>query len=304
MPLSKNVLSHIYLLIVALIYGANYSISKWVMDDQHIDPLAFIFFRVLIASALFGIVGFFYPEKIQKKDYKTLVLGGIFGVWINQTFFFYGLHLGSEVHAALLMLATPVLVLVIAFAVIREQITWIKVVGILLGLGGAWSLISHTGDSANQGSIVGDLLVFINALSYAVYLVLVKKVSDKYHPVTITKWVFFFGALFAVPTGLPSALKVQWSDFSVNVWLSFSYVILFTTFLAYLLNAFALQQLSASVVSIYIYFQPLIAIFISLVTGREHLTDITVIAGSCIFMGVFLVSHFEQWKKGVSLRKS
>jgi len=179
---------HIYLFIVALIYGANYTIAKWVMDDAYLDPLGFIFYRVSAGAVLFFVASIFVRESVERKDHKWLFVGAIFGVWLNQSLFFYGLHLGSPVHASLLMTATPILVLPASAALIGERVTLRKVVGILIGFAGAIGLILHSGiDSLGESTVLGDIMIFFNALSFALYLVLVKKLTSKYHPVTISK---------------------------------------------------------------------------------------------------------------------
>lgn len=282
---------HVYLFLVALIYGANYTISKWVMDDDYIHPLGFIVFRVSAALFLFLITGLFFREKVKWRDHRWLFLGGIFGVWINQTLFFYGLHLGSPVNASLLMMATPLLVLVMAAIILKERITAIKAGGIVLGCSGAVLLILSGNKLAGTSGWVGDLMVFINAVSYAIYLVLVKRLTGIYHPVTISKWVFFYGWLFSLPTGWSHAMAVNWGSFTPGVWWSFVYVLVFTTYLAYLLNALALQRVSASLVSVYIYLQPLIAIAIAFLFYQASMSISVAISGMIIFAGVLMVSH-------------
>jgi drug/metabolite transporter (DMT)-like permease len=282
---------HVYLFFVALIYGANYSISKWIMDDSFIHPLAFIVFRASAALVLFAITGLFFREKVAWKDHKWLFLGGIFGVWINQTLFFYGLHLGSPVNASLLMMATPILVLIMAFIFLKEKISGRKVVGVILGCTGAVLLIISGNSLEASSGWLGDVMVFINATSYAVYLVLVKRLTHVYHPVTISKWVFFYGFLFSLPVGWSYALEVRWSTFTPDVWWSFIYVLIFTTFLAYLLNALALRKVSASLVSVYIYLQPLFAIGIAVLFYNADLSGGVLISGIVIFLGVWLVSY-------------
>jgi drug/metabolite transporter (DMT)-like permease len=302
--MKTNWLSHFYLFMVAVIYGANYSISKWVMDDHFVHPLGFIFYRVSVALILFYITGLFVREKVEKSDHKILFLGGVFGVWINQTLFFYGLHLGSSVHASLLMLATPILVLIISAIVIKEKITTFKIAGIFLGFAGAVMLILASSSQNIQSTVLGDIMVFINAVSFAIYLVIVKKLTHKYHPVTISKWVFLYGWLFCFPTGFYHAFQVNWSSFTPQVWWSFIYVLIFTTYLAYLFNAIALKKVSASIVSVYIYLQPLIAIGIAIIWFQEVLNWIIIISGLAIFSGVILVSLHKSTINHVILKKN
>jgi drug/metabolite transporter (DMT)-like permease len=293
---------HLYLFLVALIYGANYTIAKWVMDDAYIDPLGFIFYRVSAATLLFFIASIFIREKVDFKDHKWLFVGAVFGVWLNQSLFFYGLYLGSPIHASLLMTTTPILVLPASVILVGEKVTIRKVLGILIGFAGAIGLILNSGmGSMGDSSIIGDLMIFFNALSFALYLVLVKKLTSKYHPVTISKWIFLYGWFLCFPLGIKPALAVEWGSFTDEVWLSFAYVLVFTTFVAYLLNAFALRSASASLVSIYIYLQPLLAISIAIIMGASKLNITVALCGLIIFLGVYLVSFKRIRKNSLSI---
>ncbi len=286
---NTKLVPHLYLLAVALIYGANYTVAKDLMGSGLIKPLAFILCRVLAAVVLFWATSLFIKEKIERKDHSTLIICALTGVVINQTLFFYGLHLGSVIHASLIMTATPILVVAVSWIMLKEAITYFKIGGVLLGCSGAILLILQAqvqGASINEP--LGNAFIFINAVSFAIYLVLVKRLTHKYHPVTISKWVFLYGSIICIPMGLTQIQDVSWSDFDLSSWLSFIYVLVFTTFLAYLLNALALKQVSASTVSVYIYLQPLIAVVIALALNKDHLDWVKVMAAALIFTGVYL----------------
>src|SRR6185436_5881157 len=131
--------------------------------------------------------------------------------------------------------------------------------GIVMGFGGAAMLMLNSGISASGGkedSPFGDLLIFINALSWGTYLVLVKPMMKKYHTVTILRWTFTFALVLIIPIGYPQFSQVEWQALPAKMWLFLGFVVFFTTFFAYLLNVYALKELSPAVVSAYIYFQP------------------------------------------------
>lgn len=286
---NNKLVPHLYLLAVAFIYGANYTIAKDVMSSGLIKPMAFILCRVLAGVILFWATSIFIKEKIERKDHTILMICALTGVVINQTLFFYGLHLGSVIHASLIMTATPILVVAVSWIMLKEAITYFKIGGVLLGCSGAILLILQArvqGQSINEP--LGNAFIFINAVSFAVYLVLVKKLTHKYHPVTISKWVFLYGSILCIPLGLYQIQDVVWSDFDMFTWMSFLYVLIFTTFLAYLLNALALKQVSASTVSVYIYLQPLIAVLIALTLQKDQLDGVKILAAVLIFSGVYL----------------
>ena len=290
--MSATLKAHIALFLVALIYGANYTIAKEVLDNEHIKPIGFILMRVITGLIFFVIVHTIYvKEKVESKDFFRLILCGLFGVAINQTFFFSGLKLTTPINASLIMTTTPILVLVASSIMIAEKITLRKVLGIIVGCSGAVFLILN-GEKFNfeKDQILGDLLIFINATSYGIYLVIVKSLMKKYNPFTVVKWVFIFGTIFVFPFGYGELIEVDWATFDQKIWLAIVYVLFFTTILAYLFNAYALKTVNPSVVSIYIYLQPLLATSIALMFAKDNLDGIKVISGLLIFLGVYLVS--------------
>ncbi|MEM8909586.1 MAG: DMT family transporter [Bacteroidota bacterium] len=290
---SKTVQAHIALFLVALIYGANYIIAKEVMDQEYIQPLGFILLRVLSGLVLFWLfAGFFIRKKIDWKDFPRIAACAVFGVATNQLFFFSGLKLTTPINAALIMTTTPMLVLVASALIIGERITSRKVLGILSGAAGAILLISYGKElSFNRAQLLGDLFIFINAAAFGVYLVIVRSLMLKYHPVTVMKWVFSFGIGLVFPFGFEQVGQVDWTHFPPSIWLAVAYVLVCTTFLTYLFNAFALKIVNPSTVSIYIYLQPLIAAILAITFAKDTFSWPKVLAAVLIFIGVHLVSR-------------
>jgi len=284
--------AHAALFAVALIYGANYTIAKVVLDDDYLHSMAFISLRVGAGIVAFWLLhALWVKERVQRSDFPRLVLCGIFGVALNQSLFFIGLDYTTPINASLIMTTTPVLVLVASAIMLKETIQSKKVAGILIGMAGAVVLIIYGKKFAfNKDGWFGDLLVFINATSYGLYLVLVKPLLVRYHPLTVVKWVFLIGSLGVLPFGLPELMQTPWQTFTPHVWLAIAYVLVCTTVLAYLLNAWAMQSVSPTLVGIYVYLQPLLATLVALVVGKDVLAWPKVVAGILIFTGVWLVS--------------
>lgn len=288
---SKTLLANLALLAANIIYGANYTIAKVAMPE-YVKPFGFILTRCIGATALFWLVhSLFVKEKIERKDIPRLMLSGLFGIAINQLLFFKGLSITHPINAAILMTSTPILVLIVAAIMIRERVTSQKIIGIFSGLIGALMIILMGKDfSFGSQTLPGDLMVFINASSYGVYLVIVKPLIIKYQPITVIKWVSFFGLLMVAPFGYNEFILIDWANMPSHVLASVLYVVIGLSFFAYLLNAVALRYVSPSLVSIYIYSQPVFATIIALALGRDHLTIMEIIAAVLVFTGVYLVS--------------
>ena len=210
---------------------------------------------------------------------------------INQLLFFEGLSRTSNINAALIMTSTPILVTGMAFLLLKDRLTLLQGLGILLGLGGAVTLILQYKHASGSPTAYGDLMVLLNAASYALFMVRAKPMMKKYGTIQVIKWTFIFGTLFVIPFGAPELQDVNWSGFSTAAWFSVAFVLLFTTFAAYLLNTFGLKHLSPSVVSYYIYLQPLFATLISRFITNEMVTSVQVLACILIFAGVYFVNR-------------
>ena len=290
-PLNKIILAHIFLFVANLIYAINYTFAKDVMPG-FIQPSGFILLRVTGAVTLFSLIYFlFVNERVAKKDIIRLAICGVFGVAINQLFFFEGLNLTSPINAAIIMTINPVLVMIMSGLILYEKINARKGIGIVLGLIGASTLILHGGSvSGNTDYMVGNIFVFVNATSYGLYLVLVKPLMQKYHPFTVMFYVFAFGLLYVLPFGYTELLEVEWTSFpSIIIW-EVIFVVVCTTFIAYLLNTSALRILNPSTVSIYIYLQPVLATIFAVWVGSDTISQNKIISAIIIFIGVYLVS--------------
>jgi drug/metabolite transporter (DMT)-like permease len=242
---------------------------------------------------LFWLLGFFVvKEKTDRKDIPKFALLAVFGVIINQLLFIKGLSLTSPISAAIMMITTPILVLLIAGLLIRERITRTKLSGVFIGFAGAAMLMVTSRHSAvRSDNAFGDILIFINALSWGTYLVLVKPFMKKYHTITILRWIFLFGLVVIFPIGYKDLSEVKWELFTTDIWLYTAFIVIGTTFLAYLLNVYALKELSPSVVSAYIYLQPFLAAAIALAVGSDKPDWMKVVSAALIFTGVYLVSR-------------
>lgn len=287
--MSKTLQAHLALIIAMIIYAASFTIAKKVSPD-YLPAFTFVLLRVVCAAALLWLTDAIYiRERVDKKDLPRLFLLAIFGVALNQSLFIKGLSLTSPISAAIMMITSPLLVLVLGAIMIRERITWLKLSGVLLGFsGGVLLVLSGQNTSGRSDNLSGDVMVFVNALSWGTYLVLVKPLMKKYHTVTILRWVFLFGLPLVMPLGFWYWPEAKWHAMDGRVWFYAMFVIIGTTFIAYLLNTYALHALSPSVVSAYIYLQPVLAAFIAILWGNDTLTWEKGGCAAMIFAGVFI----------------
>lgn len=289
--------AHIALFAVNMLYGASHILAKGVMPS-YLTPSVFILFRVFGAAILFWmILSVSRNFKIERKDWMRLVGCGLFGVTVNQLFFFHGLNLSSSVNSGIIMAFNPIMVVILSGFALKEKITPIRLTGILIGAAGA-VLLTLTGEKTVSETSLGDLYLLINSFSYAVYLVLAKPLMQKYSPLLVITWVFTIGLvfLFLYPPVLTEFYATNFNSIPSDVWVKIVYVVVGVTFLTYLLTMFGLKYLSPSVSSSYIYFQPVMVIgfaflFLYLGIADDYTSSITlrkIIYMLLIFLGVYL----------------
>jgi len=289
----KKLTAHLAVLGANVIFGLNYVIAKGIMPNW-LEPRAIIVLRVVGAAAVFWLADLLgKATTVHRKDMQRMFVAAFFGVALNQIMFFEGLNLTTPINASIIMVGTPIFVLVMSHFIIGEKITPVKSLGIALGFAGAAFLILRKGHlSLSSHTSLGNLLVFINASSYGLFLVLVKPLMYKYPPLTVMKWVFTFGLLFVIPVSWQQIAAADFGAIPFKIWLSISYVIVFTTILAYFLNNYSLKRISPAANSSYIYSQPVIASLVALAAGKDRITGNEIVAMLLIFAGVFIVNKF------------
>ncbi len=280
------------LFMVQLLYGLNYTIAKTVMNENYIKPFGFVLLRVAGATLLFWAMSLFVPkQKIEKKDFLKFFVAALFGVVINMLFFFKGLEYTSPIHASSIMVIVPIIILVLSAIILKEKVTKLKIVGVALGLVGALILTIY-GKSARPGDNVplGNLFIFLNAISYSIYVILIKKLTRKYHPFTFIKWLFLFGLIILIPFGYDELNAIEWHTFTPYTTFSVLFVVIGATFGTYLFNPIALNKLKASTVGMFIYLQPAIAGLFALAMGADFIDAVKIGAMLIIFLGVYIVT--------------
>ncbi len=294
--MTANLRAHIFLFAAQVIYALNYVIAKDLM--KKINPFGLVCMRILGAGLLFWLSSFiFKQEKIERKDFYRLLAMALFGIAINQTCFIYGLSKTEPVNSAIIMISNPIAVMIFTLIVFKERITGFKILGLLFGFAGAAILLSYKGNFAlGSKTLFGDLLTLINSISWAVFIVIAKPMMQKYDTITVMKWIFLFGAVYTTPFLAPYLNDVDFASFTMNIWLALTFVVVATTFLAYLLNTFALKELSPSVVSAYIYVQPFLATLFAYAMGKDEITPVKIVSGVLIISGVYFISKKSRSK--------
>lgn len=278
--------------LVSIIYGVTFTIAKDVMP-KYVEPFGFITMRVGGSVLLFWLISFFGPkEKIAKEDFPRIIAAALFGVALNMLTFFKGLSYTSPIMGAVLMVTTPMIVLILSAIIMKERMQKRKIIGIILGLAGTITLILYGKSMINApNATLGNLLVFINAISYGFYLILVKKLMDKYNAFTFVKWIYTFGFIMVLPFGWSEFQAIDFINLPIDIIWKIGFVVVFSTFLTYLLNLVSMRELKPTTVAVFIYLQPLFATIFAVGLGKDELSLIKLLSAVLIFAGVYLVTQ-------------
>lgn len=291
--MSKRTLAFLAAIGATTIYGINHTLAKGVMPT-YVTPFAFIFIRVLGATILFWGISFWAPkERIEKKDWGRLVIAALLGMVINMLAYFKGLQLSTPINSAVLVTISPIIVVVLSAFFLRERITLNKGLGIFLGFIGALGLVLYGAELRQDAPNIplGNSLFILNATAYGAYLVVAKKLVQKYHPFTLMRWLFTIALVINFPITFGDFLLIEWSSMPLWVYGVVAFVIIGTTFCTYLFNIFAMTELKASTIGAFIYVQPLFGILFALVTGKDSLTTVKLLSATLVLVGVYLASR-------------
>lgn len=296
---NTRISGHIACLAAYAIFGFNIIVCKDLTGGHLISPLGIFTIRSIGAGLLFLALSLFLPkEKVDRKDYIKIFAASFLGFFMTQITFLVAIPEVTPMHCSILSAMSPIYTMFIAAIVLKEPLTWKKGGGVLLSLCGIIFLILNNAGTGgvSESSLRGLLLMFLNSLSFSLYLGIFRPLIDKYSVVTFMKWIFLFSTLMSLPFTFREVLGFGWTRIpSAQLW-ELGYLVVFATFVSYFLIPFGQKRIRPTLVSMYSYVQPIIATIISICIGMDQLTWQKVLAAFMVFAGVFVVSRSKAKK--------
>ncbi len=283
--------AHLSIFSAEIIWGLMAPLGKDAINHG-ISGFSMVSFRVWGAAVLFWVLSLFTKqEHVERRDILLLSAAALLGIVFNQCLYIVGLSYTSPVNSSIVTTSMPIFAMILSFLILKEPITWQKAGGVLIGCAGAVTLIltSAKASSAEVGDIRGDLMCMGAQFSFALYLALFSKLIKRYSVVTINKWMFLWAAIIIMPFTSSHVASIDWVNISIKTWSEAGFVVVFGTFISYLLAVSGQHILRPTVVSVYNYVQPVVAISVSLATGLAIFTWLQGVAVFLIFSGVSLV---------------
>jgi len=301
---NKALYAHLCMFLACAIWGLMSPVGKDAMSNG-IDGITLVSFRVGGGCLLFWLSSWLIGrlggdgslarscrEKVPRADKLRLAGAAVLGLVCNQCCFTIGLSYTSPTNASIITTSMPIFAMVLSFLILKEPITLKKAGGVAVGCAGAVLLIlsSVTTADSRVGDIRGDILTLTAQLSYSLYLTFFNPVIRKYSSFTVNKWMFLSATVMIWPFTVSHMAATDWSAVSSTTWLEVGYVVAMATFTGYILVVFAQSVLRPTVVSIYNYVQPLVAVSVGVMMGISSFVWLQALAVVLVFMGVMLVT--------------
>lgn len=294
LEIKKNSLGHVACFVAYAIFGFNIIVCKDITTSDLISPMALFCLRSLGAGLLFWIISFFMPkEKVDKHDYFKIFVASILGFFLTQITFLMAISEITPMDCSIISSMSPIYTMVIAAIVLREPITLKKACGVLLSFVGIIYLIMNSSDTTSgivETTTIGIVLMIINSLCFSLYLGVFKPTIAKYSVITFMKWIFIFSSIVSLPFAGNEVLSIKYSLLPAPFVFELSFLIICATFITYFLIPIGQKYIRPTLVSMYSYVQPIIAIVISICLGMDTLNWSKVLAATTVFVGVVLVS--------------
>lgn len=290
---------HIAIFMANVIFGLGVPVTKALLDDW-VTPIGYMASRCVFAALIFWVVAAFMPkEHVEKKDMVVLLLGGLLGFVISQTLTAEALKFTTPVYFSLVAALTPIAVMILAAIFLKERISGLKIVGVVMGIGGALLMLYFSWTSgAGSDDLLGITLAVLSVLTWAVYLIITRKVSAKYSAVTQMKYFFLISAVVMLPIALMEPQQRLYSaEWGWSGVLEMAFIVLFATGLGYFLIPYAMKFLRATTVSIYTNIQPVVASLVAIAIGQDHLTWDKPVAAILVLLGAYIVTITPEKKK-------
>ena len=216
------------------------------------------------------------------------------GFFTCQITFLIGIPYITPMDCSILTAMSPIYTMAIAAIAIKEPISWQKAAGVAVSFAGIiYLIVSKTGNigGASETTLFGIFMIVLNSLSFSMYLGIFKPLIGKYHVVTFMKWIFLFAFAVSAPFAGKEIVTLDWSAIPRIQLAELAYLVVCATFITYFLIPIGQKRIRPTLVSMYSYVQPIIAIVISICIGMDTLTWQKVAAAVMVFGGVIIVSY-------------
>ncbi|MGM9803884.1 MAG: DMT family transporter [Muribaculaceae bacterium] len=291
---------HLALLVANVSWGLMAPFLKDLLNSGTITPMALSGYRIIGGALLFWLISLFVPAKsgectkIERGDVLPLIAASLLVIGLNQVLIILGMSYASPVDASVVCSLTPIFTLIFGSIIMGFAFTWGKALGVVIGLAGALTFV-FTGEADPSihvsNPVLGDALCLLAQVCGALYLVCFGKLINKYSLLTLMKWMFLISAIAILPISFNDMVHVSWAQMSLMAYVDLAFIILFGTCLAYMLIPVAQRRVEPTVIAMYNYLQPVVAVVFSVWVGLAVINGMNILATAMVFLGVWIVNR-------------
>ena len=296
--MSKSIFGHIACFTAYLIFGLNIVVCKDLTSSGVISPLALFTMRSIGAGSLFWIISIFMPkERVERRDLPKIFAASVLGFFLTQICFLMAISRITPMDCSIITSLSPLYTMFIAAYALKEPLSAQKIGGVVLSLCGVIYLILNSVTAASgvvETTPLGVLLMIGNSLCFSLYLGIFKPIITKYSVVTFMKWIFLFSSLMTLPFTATEIVKTEVLALPLSFIAELAFLIICATFVTYFLIPVGQKLLRPTLVSMYSYVQPVVAVVLSVCVGMDTLTWQKILAAITVFSGVVIVSYSKQ----------
>ncbi len=300
MKQKEIIMGHATMLAANVMWGLMSPIGKDALNSPDIRPLSLTGLRIVGAALLFWLGGLCLPksvapkEKIERKDCLPMIIAALLITFANQICVIFGMSMTSPVDATVMCSTTPFFTLILVWILWGEKHHWMKILGVVSGFSGM--LVFIWGGNKDAGMnvsnpLLGNLLCVASQVFGAIYMVKYAYLTRKYSPYTLMKWLFTVSGILMLIVSGPDIVATKWSTIPTGTLLEVGYVVVFGTFIAYVLLPMGQRVLMPTSIAMYNYLQPIVAAVFSVLIGVATITTSTIIGSTLIFAGVAMVNR-------------
>ncbi len=291
---------HAALVFVSITFGLMHVVAKDILES--LEPLQLAGLRVLGATPLLLWMAWRHDRILPStRELPVLALLGLLGVLLNQVLFIVGLDYTTASNAAILMPSIPVFAIAVGALLGIERIGLRRLTGVLLTVAGCLALVDPSRFTAARETAIGNLLILLNCLSYATFLVIQRPILQRLPWRTVIAWSFLFGSGGILVVGAGSLAALEPAAVPAQIWLGLGFIVLFPTFLGYALSTWAVRRSSPSLVAIYTTVQPLVAAIGAVALLGESLGIAELVGFALISTGVVIAGRAQRQRLDPSL---
>lgn len=291
--IKEEIKGHVAAITTNVIFGLNIPITKSLLSGW-MSPMGYTITRMIFGMCMFWIISLFQKkEKVAMRDLLMIFLCGLLGLVATQVTFAVGLRYTTPVTYSLILALSPIIVLLLSALFMKERITKFKTVGVILGIVGASIVILGGNGNGSSNTLLGIVISVISVSCYAGYIIVTRKISAKYSPVTMMKWMFLLSIIILLPFGYPElpGQRIYSSEATLPAISELAFALLSSSIIAFFLMPVALKRIKATTASIYVNLQPLVAASVAMIVGQDIFGWDKVLALILVMAGVYLVNR-------------